>query len=671
MKKQIPLFFAILATLFFTLTASGQGEWKWAHYWSGRDGFLTDYYNTVSRTAFDDEGNIYVFGEMGGLSTFDGQRFQYVNDVPAYSLNRRASLLAKFDTLGNMLWYKVVKASTGAECFAHWMEVKDNRVYVSGNYEMDYVDYNDGYYINVWSYYFDTLIRGVQVFEMPVEERTPPYKAGRYTYIATFDLDGNLLDNHFVEARARRISGGGIRGFEFLCNGTGLGFSPMHIDNDGNTYIYTKLEYAGFESDPYTIIIDDDTNRTYDLYLPGTNSVLHTGMMYKFSPDWELVYGKPMVHHTEGIATSWEWAHDSVNQRYNLYIQGMSFDENDNMYVSGYIRLDLYEGWGGELHQYPIHIFWDSTHYATILDESSCQNMPFVVKYSPDGEVLWCNQIYTMGSDNPNNPNLATAYWLGCKYSDHHLYLIGKGTAAIDGIIYFDDTTHILQVFAPFNSSNSCNTGFFVGLDSETGQYVNQGIVPAMRAFPEVFPAVINNRLFAYTQLNDLNEVISEWCTNGEYIKSDTIFSSNVLEKAAIIARDDGHLLVSFRATSPVTFSGNVSVNCPTGCSSAVFALYHNPEFATPYVGIADRGETLSNLKLWPNPANNILYVESDNIPIDYITIMDLNGKTLVKKAVGDISFTVDVTRLPAGTYLLETVREGEVSVEKFVKTNY
>lgn len=163
----------------------------------------------------------------------------------------------------------------------------------------------------------------------------------------------------------------------------------MHIDDEGNTYVYTKLEYSGLESDPYTIIIDNDSNRTYDIYLPGKEGgVLHTGMMYKFSPDWELVYAKPMVDHTEGIATSWELLQDSVNQLYLLFIEGMSFDEGDNMYVAGWVSLELTYGYGGELHQYPIHIYWDSTHYATMNDMSSCWEMPFVIKYSPDGDVL-------------------------------------------------------------------------------------------------------------------------------------------------------------------------------------------------------------------------------------------------------------------------------------------
>ena len=50
---------------------------------------------------------------------------------------------------------------------------------------------------------------------------------------------------------------------------------------------------------------------------------------------------------------------------------------------------------------------------------------------------------------------------------------------------------------------------------------------------------------------------------------------------------------------------------------------------------------------------------------------MDLNGKTLVKECVGSNSASVDVSRLPAGTYLLETACKGEISVEKFVKTLY
>lgn len=117
-------------------------------------------------------------------------------------------------------------------------------------------------------------------------------------------------------------------------------------------------------------MVDGDTNKKYDLYFPEDVEpyyYLNTGMMYIFSPDWELLQGKPMVDHTEGIATSWELAHDSVNPLYSLYINGLSFDEEDNMYISGYINLalQLNHEFGGDLHKYPARIYWDSTNFCT------------------------------------------------------------------------------------------------------------------------------------------------------------------------------------------------------------------------------------------------------------------------------------------------------------------
>ena len=60
MKKHLSLFVVLFATLFSFLAASAQGEWRWALYWSGGDGTLGSYYNEITNTAFDGEGNIYV-----------------------------------------------------------------------------------------------------------------------------------------------------------------------------------------------------------------------------------------------------------------------------------------------------------------------------------------------------------------------------------------------------------------------------------------------------------------------------------------------------------------------------------------------------------------------------------------------------------------------------------
>ena len=78
MKNQLSLFVATLATLFITLAASAQGEWKWAHWWSGTGGEPGQLYNYVTNTAFDENGNIYIWGVMGGQPTFNGSTFLFI-----------------------------------------------------------------------------------------------------------------------------------------------------------------------------------------------------------------------------------------------------------------------------------------------------------------------------------------------------------------------------------------------------------------------------------------------------------------------------------------------------------------------------------------------------------------------------------------------------------------
>ena len=664
-------FIALLIVFFTFSTASAQGEWKWANYWSGEGGFSYQYYNRIIKTAFDEDGYIYVFGQIGGCPTFNGMPIQFTNHPQAFNSDKRASMLAKFDALGNMLWYKMVKSSESVECYPHWMEVKDGKIYISGNLSLDYVE-NPASVNNVWLYYFDTLITGPQVHAIPVDQRRPPYKTGRYTYFATFDSDGNLLDNHFVTALSREISTGGVRGEFGPCQPIGVGIAPFHIDGEGNTYVFTSLIYAGLESDPYTIIVDGDTNKRYDVYLPGNlepeqyGITLFNAMMYKFSPDWELLYAKPMINHTEGIATSWELARDSINPHYRVYICGMSVDENDNMYISGHMGLDLFGDIGGDLHQYPIRIYWDSTNCATIADITSATYFGFLIKYDTNGTVQWCNQTYTRGE----NQSSSYASFAGSCVYDGAVVVLGQGkyNDTENGLVYFDNENNPMQRY----QQSASNQTFFVRYDTQTGCYISHGVFPAGNVLCGNFPTALNNRVFAYayTHVPNNADKISQWTNDGVFIQAIEFNVYNERKFPSVLANNQGNLLFSSGVTSPVVFSNSVSANCPAGRSSAVFALYHDPSFAEPYVGINHYVEDVASIKVWPNPTSNILYVESDSSPIECITIMDLSGRIIMKEKVGDNSFVVDASRLPAGLYFLETVCKGARTVEKFVKVD-
>jgi hypothetical protein len=227
-----------------------------------------------------------------------------------------------------------------------------------------------------------------------------------------------------------------------------------------------------------------------------------------------------------------------------------------------------------------------------------------------------------------------------------------------------------------------------VGFDAETGQYASQGIVPASLAIPGQNPAAINNRIFAFSNVNNSYRIISEWCVNGEYITSDSILSQQGLADASIIANENGFLLTSFSTASPsVSFSDNVSVNCPSGQSSAVFALYHNPEFTTPFVpedsvGIDEYYQNREReIYLYPNPTDGRTTVCGYMYGYRSIELYDLQGRKLadlvetgrapsLQPAPSSSLPVFDLSPYPAGTYLVKINFERGVSVvRKVVKS--
>ncbi len=135
-----------------------------------------------------------------------------------------------------------------------------------------------------------------------------------------------------------------------------------------------------------------------------------------------------------------------------------------------------------------------------------------------------------------------------------------------------------------------------------------------------------------------------------------------------MIANEDGNLLVNFRANAPVYFDNNVSVNCPSSQSSAVFALYYNPEFATPYVGIPEHDGPKPEVRLWPNPATDKITIESEEqFPIVSVAVADMQGAILTLLPVNDVRCTLNVHNLAPGTYLAHVQTKAGISDVKFV----
>ena len=156
------------------------------------------------------------------------------------------------------------------------------------------------------------------------------------------------------------------------------------------------------------------------------------------------------------------------------------------------------------------------------------------------------------------------------------------------------------------------------------------------------------------------------------------------LADGSLIANEGGNLLVNFRANAPVCFDNNVSVNCPSSQSSAVFALYHNPEFTQPFVpddttNISDYlDKRESDIYLYPNPTSGPTSICGYMYDYKNIELYDLQGRKLADlvemwnpsnaQSMQPIP-AFDLSLYPAGTYLVKlNFNRGVSVVRKVVK---
>jgi hypothetical protein len=74
-----------------------------------------------------------------------------------------------------------------------------------------------------------------------------------------------------------------------------------------------------------------------------------------------------------------------------------------------------------------------------------------------------------------------------------------------------------------------------------------------------------------------------------------------------------------------------------------------------------------SNLKLYPNPTNTLLYIQTSNsIVLDKIIITDLSGKTVMEQTQNTNQISVE--KLATGVYIFNAYSEGNQFHQKFIK---
>ena len=73
------------------------------------------------------------------------------------------------------------------------------------------------------------------------------------------------------------------------------------------------------------------------------------------------------------------------------------------------------------------------------------------------------------------------------------------------------------------------------------------------------------------------------------------------------------------------------------------------------------------NIDVYPNPASNVINVRSE-FTIDNLSIFDLMGRTVKQQISNNKEFSLDVSELAKGIYLVKLTSGEKEAVTKFIK---
>jgi hypothetical protein len=84
------------------------------------------------------------------------------------------------------------------------------------------------------------------------------------------------------------------------------------------------------------------------------------------------------------------------------------------------------------------------------------------------------------------------------------------------------------------------------------------------------------------------------------------------------------------------------------------------------FVEISNPPSNTNPLKIFPNPSNNNITIETP--AKGQLSILNLHGQQLITRQLTELKTQLDISNLPFGVYLVKLVGEKGVQVGKFIK---
>jgi hypothetical protein len=391
---------------------------------------------------------------------------------------------------------------------------------------------------------------------------------------------------------------------------------------------------------------------------------LHDYMLFKFSPEWDLLWHKQLVSHVTGV---------HIPNHFNPYIcnvQGMSADEDDNLYVCGDLNLAAMHN----TYSFPVRVYWDSVHHTVIPGRYATNQQSFLCKYDASGNVAWTKQLYPFNTGSVNYSGFNDII-----VDENIVYVFGrvsvtyKDDPAID--IFIDE-----EMTVPVGRHNRQQArSFFIKYDQQTGSYIGHGFVPdENRSDMDGNASIINNHVV----FSNRKGAGYDTCSIAYFRDDGVLMGEEIIPErsrpskrnsGSVHVHESGKLFFHALTNSGMTIGG-FTLPHSGGNSMAAFALMDDPSLSIPYdyndtvPGHAAAFERERRLLFYPNPARSELNIrlEGGSGGFRKAELFSLDGRKLREHD----SPTVPVGSLPQGIYLLKIYINDEVRVEKFAKTN-
>lgn len=299
-----------------------------------------------------------------------------------------------------------------------------------------------------------------------------------------------------------------------------------------------------------------------------------------------------------------------------------------------------------------IHIdFEDGTYClpsnSPVIEMTASPDQPESTSY------LWNTGSTSSSIDAPASNGETHTYWVeitdqyGCIASDTvHVVLnpsplvdLGPDTTVCEGsVVVLDAGPDGVEYYwsnAKYTQTVEVNSGGtyavwvtneFGCMSTDTVEVIESGFAPSVDG---IIVDNVNEFTFRFTPLHPENVIAYHWDFG------DGIGTSTVMDPV-------------YEYTSPGIYTVTLTVTSSCGTNSYI-------TFVTIAMG-ADQWELSNNLKLYPNPTNQYLHLQTmGGIKMEGITVINTLGQVVYSQELNQLeSLQLDVTRLPSGTYHIQ-----------------